>query len=235
MHPAHKSILAVDDDAHILDVLEFALKAEGYQVRRASDGEAALKAFARHPADLVILDLMLPGMDGTEVLRALRGKSSVPILMLTCRDEEIDRVLNLELGADDFVTKPFSKRELLARVKVLLRRVDMDKGIGGPRSEPRAWGSLELDESACRATFKGKPLNLSVTEFMLLSALMRSPGAALSRAQLLDALDPDDLDVSDRAVDSHIKRIRAKLKMAEPKEDPIEAVYGLGYRLKIPG
>ena len=234
MPPAPKCILIVDDDAHILDVLEFTLKAEGYQVRRASDGSAALAAFERRPTDLVILDLMLPGMDGSEVLRMLRARSAVPILMLTCRDEEIDRILNLEWGADDYVAKPFSKRELLARVKVLFRRVELDQAGTGIQRELRKWGDLELDEAACRAVCKGKSLNLSVTEFHLLSALMRSPGAALSRGQLLDALDPDDLDVADRAIDSHIKRIRAKIKAVDPKADPIETVYGLGYRLKVP-
>jgi len=232
MAPEARSILVVDDDPHILDVLEAALKAEGYQVLRAADGEAALRLFGQRSPDLVILDLMLPGFSGTEVCKGLRSRSAVPIIMLTCRDEEIDRIVSLELGADDYITKPFSMRELLARVKVLFRRIELDKGGGPVSGAPLRSGSLALDEAACRASFEGKPLNLSVTEFMILLSLARSHGAVSSRSKLLDALDPDDLDTSDRAIDSHIKRIRAKIRKAAPDQDPIETVYGLGYRLK---
>ncbi len=226
-----RTILVVDDDAHIREVLEFSLDKEGYAVAACASGEEALRRFMAHPADLVVLDLNLPGLDGLEVCRRLRAASAVPILMLTCRDEEVDRVLGLETGADDYVAKPFAKRELLARVKALLRRVDLDAAppAAGPRYH---WKNLTLDAGAFRAAWDGAPLRLTPSEFNILKALLSRPEALLSREDLLNALDPDDLEASDRSVDTHIKRIRAKLKAHGPEADPIETVYGMGYRLR---
>lgn len=227
-----RTVLVVDDDAHIREVLEFSLKKDGYVVTACGSGEEALRHCRGHQPDLVILDLNLPGIDGLEVCRRLRAAASaVPILMLTCRDEEVDRVLGLETGADDYVAKPFAKRELLARVKALLRRVALDSALpaGGPRYR---WQGLTLDPGAFRADWDGSPLRLTPSEFNILRALLARPEAVLTREDLLNALDPDDLEASDRSVDTHIKRIRAKLKSFGPGADPIETVYGMGYRLR---
>ena len=227
-----RTILVVDDDPHIREVLEFALKTEGYAVWACGSGEEALRRFKRDAPNLVILDLALPGIDGLEVCRRLRAApSAVPILMLTCRDEEVDRVLGLETGADDYMAKPFAKRELLARVKALLRRVDLDTApsAGGPRYQ---WRSLTLDAGAYRADWNGAALRLTPSEFNILKALLARPEAVLSREELLDSLDPDDLEASDRSVDTHIKRLRSKLKAHGETADPIETVYGMGYRLR---
>lgn len=227
-----RTILVVDDDPHIREVLEFALQAEGYAVVSCGSGEEAVRRFRSDGPDLVVLDINLPGIDGLEVCRRLRAlPSAVPILMLTCRDEEVDRVLGLETGADDYVAKPFAKRELLARVKALLRRVALDTApsAGGPRYQ---WRGLALDAGAYRAEWMGAPLRLTPSEFSLLKALLARPEAVLSREELLDALDPDDLEASDRSVDTHIKRLRSKLKSHGPQADPIETVYGMGYRLR---
>jgi two-component system OmpR family response regulator len=227
-----RAILVVDDDAHIREVLEFALAREGYGVASCGSGEEALRRVKAGRVDLVVLDLNLPGIDGLEVCRRLRAlPSAVPVLMLTCRDEEVDRVLGLETGADDYVAKPFAKRELLARVKALLRRVDLDVAgaSGGPRYR---WRGLTLDAGAFRADWNGSPLRFTPSEFGVLKALLARPEAVLAREDLLDALDPDDLEASDRSVDTHVKRIRAKLRAHGEAADPIETVYGMGYRLR---
>jgi len=227
-----RTILVVDDDPHIREVLEFALKADGFAVTVGGSGEEALRRFKSDKPDLVILDINLPGIDGLEVCRRLRAApSAVPILMLTCRDEEVDRVLGLETGADDYVAKPFAKRELLARVKALFRRVALDAAppAGGSRYQ---WRGLTLDAGAYRADWNGAPLRLTPSEFNILKTLLARPEAVLSREELLDSLDPDDLEASDRSVDTHIKRIRAKLKAHGEGADPVETVYGMGYRLR---
>lgn len=227
----NRTILVVDDDRHIREVLEFSLVKEGYAVVPASSGEEALRRFNGDKPDLVVLDLNLPGIDGLEVCRRLRAVSAVPILMLTCRDEEVDRVLGLETGADDYVAKPFAKRELLARVKALFRRVALD--AAPPAAGPRyRWRALTLDAGAYRTDWNGSPLRLTPSEFGLLKALLARPEGVLSREELLNALDPDDLEASDRSVDTHIKRLRAKLKAHGEDADPVETVYGVGYRLR---
>jgi len=230
-------ILVVDDEQSITDLLEYNLRRNGYQVVVAHDGRRALQLAREEQPDLVVLDLMLPGLDGLDVCRALRrdsaaiSPSGVPIIMLTARDEEVDRVVGLELGADDYVTKPFSVRELIARVKAVLRRAD--SGGAGPTDVHRV-GPLEIDTLSREAWLAGVPLSLTQLEFDLLEALIRHAGQALSREQLLDQVWGYDYYGNARAVDSAIKRLRAKLRAAAPAADPdiISTVHGVGYRLE---
>ena len=220
-------ILIVDDDSHIRDVVCFALTQAGHRVVEARDGRAALNAFTAEPADLVILDILMPELDGVEVCKALRSRSSVPILFLSSRDDEVDRVVGLELGADDYVTKPFSPRELVARVKALLRRAAPEGG------QPRgivANGDLCLDLDRHQCAWASKPIALTVAEFGLLTALARAPGRAFSRQEIIEAAFGESYVITERTVDSHIRRIRKKLK--EVGADPLETVYGVGYRLR---
>ncbi len=222
------SILVVDDDRHIREVVRFALEKAGYQVAEAEDGHAALRAFERSPADLVVLDILMPELDGIEVCRELRHVSQVPILFLSSRDDEVDRVLGLELGADDYVVKPFSPRELVARVKGILRRVKAP----GPEApvEALGHGPLHLDLLRHRCSWNGSEVPLTVTEFGLLQSLCGMPGKVYTRDELVDRAYGHGHHITDRTVDSHIRRIRKKL--AEAGGDPIETVYGLGYRLR---
>ena len=222
-------ILVVDDERSITDLLVYNLQRSGYQVVVACDGRQALRLAQAERPDLVILDLMLPGLDGLDVCRALRREGSIPIIMLTARDEEIDRVVGLELGADDYVTKPFSVRELMARVKAVLRRTTSP---GAAAAAVRREGLLEVDTLAREARFAGVLLSLSHLEFDLLETLARHAGQVLSREQLLDQVWGYDYYGDARAVDSAVKRLRARLREAGGDPAIISTVRGIGYRLE---
>jgi two-component system response regulator ChvI len=225
-------IFLVDDEESIRETVGFALGREGYSVAAFADGAAAWEAFESSPADLVIADIMMPRMDGLELCRRLRARSEeLPILFLTSRDDEFDRVLGLELGADDYLCKPFSIRELLARVKVLLRRLALlrQRPADGAEQLLRV-GVLCLDLQRYQARWRDQPLPLTVTEFLLLRALVRRPGHVKSRSQLMDEAYEHDTFVSERTIDSHIKRLRKKFNAADPEFDRIDTVHGLGYR-----
>jgi two-component system response regulator VicR len=225
---SHK-ILVVDDERSITDLLEYNLQRDGYQVIVAHDGCQALRLAQVEQPDLVILDLMLPGLDGLDVCRALQRESPIPIIMLTARDEEVDRVVGLELGADDYVTKPFSVRELMARVKAVLRRIgSAEAGV------PAVYrvGPLEIDTLAREARLEGVLLSLTRLEFDLLETLARHAGQALSREQLLDQVWSYDYYGDARAVDSAVKRLRVKLRQSGADPTIIATVRGIGYRLE---
>jgi two-component system OmpR family response regulator len=232
-----RRILVADDDGHIREVVRFALNQAGYAVTEAADGREAWQSFSAGEFDLVVLDLVMPEFDGFEVCRRIRAASRVPVIFLSSRDEELDRILGLELGADDYVTKPFSPRELVARVKAALRRYDeilallpgaVDEGAAAAEVVAHAGIRIDLRRHECHVGERA--VVLTVSEFGLLRALLEHPGRVLRRAQLVEMAYGDDHFVSDRTVDSHIRRVRQKL--AEAGADPIETVYGVGYRLK---
>ena len=230
-------ILIVDDDPHIREVVRFALGREGYEVCEAGDGAAALAEFERRRPVLVILDILMPEMDGTEVARALRARSGVPIVFLSSKDDEVDRVLGLELGGDDYVTKPFSPRELIARVRAVLRRLDparrgADDGAHAAESQPArelTHGRLRVDLDRYRAWWDETEVSLTATEFGLLAVLLRFPDKVYSRHELMESAYADESFVSGRTIDSHVRRIRQKF--AALGAEPIETALGLGYRL----
>jgi two-component system OmpR family response regulator len=229
-------ILLVDDDPHLREMLGYALRREGYEVTEAADGAEALRAFAQQPADLVVLDIMMPELDGLEVCRQLRRGSRVPVVFLSSKAEELDRVLGLELGGDDYITKPFSPRELLSRVRAVLRRSQAPPLIPTAQSAapaPLRLGPLQLDTEAHRCTVDGVDLGLTLTEFRMLRTLLSTPGRAYSRDELVERSYEGRHFVSGRTVDSHVRRIRAKLHEAG-MEDVIETVHGLGFRLRRP-
>jgi DNA-binding response OmpR family regulator len=226
-------ILLVEDATDLAQVIVRELEAVGYEVVHAVDGVAALEMHARHQPGLVILDWMLPRLDGLEVLRQIRQDSAVPVLMLTARDEEADRVIGLEVGADDYLTKPFSMRELTARVRALLRRIErVHQILEADRAGADAaltYGPLRLDPEAYRATLDEEPLDLTRTEFELLHLLLRNPGRAFSRTYLLDTVWGQTYVTGDRSVDNAILRLRRKLG---DLGEAIETVWGVGYRLR---
>ncbi|HET7434068.1 MAG TPA: response regulator transcription factor [Thermoanaerobaculia bacterium] len=232
MRPANSVVAVVDDEDNIRETVGFALRREGYPVEMYATGLEAWDSFQRTLPGLVILDIIMPEMDGLELCRKLRARSeSLPIIFLTSRDDELDRVLGLEIGADDYLCKPFSMRELLARVKVLFRRAALDQSTSRPTTDvPVRHGDLELDLQRYSVRWKGLPLNLTVTEFMMLHALVRYPGHVKTRKQLHQDGYPHDAYVSDRTIDSHIKRIRRKFEDSDSTFDRVETVYGLGYR-----
>jgi DNA-binding response OmpR family regulator len=219
-------ILLVDDEPRIVKLARDYLEKDGFRVISAGDGITALASARRERPDLIVLDLMLPGMDGREVCRALRRESDVPIIMLTARAEESDQVVGLELGADDYVTKPFSPRALVARVRALLRR---SRGQVKVPKRIRA-GALEIDLDAHRVTRDGEVIHLTPSEFKLLTLLARRPGQTLTREQLMDDLHGGSIGSFDRSVDSHIKNLRRKLETDMERPRFIETVYGVGYR-----
>jgi DNA-binding response OmpR family regulator len=223
-----QTILMVDDEARIVKLVRDYLEQAGYNVVTAYDGEAALTLARHEQPDLIVLDLMLPEMDGLDVCRKLRQESGVPIIMLTARVEEADRIVGLELGADDYVTKPFSPRELVARVRANLRRAN---GQLGPSSVLRA-GDVELDTASMTASVADQPLDLTPTEFQVLATLVRQPGRIFSREQLLEAIHGVTFDGYDRSIDSHVKNLRRKIE-ADPRQPRyIQTVYGVGYRFE---
>lgn len=222
-------ILVVDDEAAILELVEYNLAREGFEVLTEADGKAAVERARAEKPDLIILDVMLPGMSGMDVCRELRKSTDVPIILLTARKDEVDRVLGLELGADDYVTKPFSPRELVARVKAILRR--SQRG-GGEGEGIAAHHGLVVDEERREVTLDGRPLELTFTEFELLATLAKNPGRAFSRDELLSRIWGEDFYGDARTVDVHIRHLREKLE-----EDPaaprfIETVRGVGYRFR---
>lgn len=232
-----RSIALVDDDRNILTTLSIALQAEGYATRVYPDGEAALKALIENPPDLAVFDIKMPRLDGMELLRRLRETSDLPVIFLTSKDHEEDEEAGLAMGADDYIAKPFSQRLLLARVRAILRRTGTPRAAGGGETEagdvtPAPMlerGRLSMDPARHRVTWEGRPVALTVTEFLILEALAQRPGVIKSRNQLMDAAYPDDVFVDDRTVDSHIKRVRRKFRAVDPTFDAIETLYGAGY------
>jgi len=218
------NILIVEDEPKLASLVADYLKAAGYQTRVIADGREVVPAVRQEKFDLILLDVMLPGRDGMDICRELRTFTSVPIIMVTARVEEIDRLLGLELGADDYVCKPFSPRELVARVKAVLRRTQ--PGFSTEASP------LVIDEAQFRATLHGQVLDLTPVEFRLLRTLAASPGRVFSRQQLLNSLYEDHRVVTDRTVDSHVKNLRKKLQKASPDHEFITSVYGVGYRFE---
>ena len=222
------TVAIVEDEPKLAAVLERYLERAGFETVRFEDGRAALEAMLRSPPELVLLDLMLPGLDGTSVCRELRRTSDVPIIMITARTEEIDRLLGLEIGADDYVCKPFSPREVVARVKTVLRRVAPHGGSGGAP----AGSGLVLSPETASASVDGRSVALTKIEIGLLEALMERPGHVLGRAQLMRRIYSDHRVVSDRTIDSHVKKLRAKLREIAGGAEHVQSVYGLGYRFE---
>ena len=227
-------IALVDDDRNILTSISIALQAEGFITRVYSDGDTALKAFAENPADLGVFDIKMPRMDGMELLRRLRETSSMPVIFLTSKDDELDEALGLAMGADDYIAKPFSQRLLIARIRAILRRQDFAMGeASATRTVPEVLlvrQRLTMDPARHKVIWAGQDVTLTVTEFMILEALAQRPGVVKSRNQLLDIAYQDDVYVDDRTIDSHIKRIRRKFRSVDPEFDAIETLYGVGYR-----
>jgi two-component system OmpR family response regulator len=221
-------VLLVDDDKHIREVVRFALARAGHEVIEAADGRAALEAFAAHAVDAIVLDIIMPEEDGLEVCRKIRAQSTVPILFLSSRDDEFDRVLGLEIGGDDYVTKPFSPRELVARVKAMLRRAQMRPAES--KTPMLTHGALRIDPERHRCFHGETEIVLTVTEFSLLHVLLSRPGRVYTRDDLVDRVWGVGHHITDRTIDSHIRRIRRKF--ADVGADPVETVYGLGYRLR---
>lgn len=222
------SILVADDDGHIREVVRYALEKAGYAVLEAADGTEALGVIERMDVDLVVLDIIMPGEDGLQVCRQLARKGDVPIIFLTSRDEELDRIHGLDLGADDYVTKPFSPRELVARVGAVLRRTSRSKDEDAVLGH----GRLELDVQRHRCRWDSNEVELTVTEFAVLRTLLGMPGKVYTRAELVDRAYGHDHHITERTIDSHVRRIRKKLADAGA-DDPIETVHGLGYRLRV--
>ena len=222
----NETILVVDEEQKILKLARDYLESAGYQVKTATDGSTALTIARRDKPDLIVLDLMLPGMDGWDVCRAIRRDSDVPIIMLTARVEEADQLVGLELGADDYVTKPFSPRLFVARVRAILRRVHSDLTQPGIITA----GQLQIDTNGHRVTLGGEPIHLTRIEFKLLVTLAQHPGQTFSRAQLLDRLHGTVFDSYDRSVDAHIKNLRRKLERDPSNPGYILTIYGVGYK-----
>ena len=220
-----RRILIVEDEPKLAALLSDYLKAASFETQIIDDGREVVPAVKKEPPDLVLLDLMLPGRDGLDVCRELRTFTQVPIVMVTARVEEIDRLLGLEIGADDYICKPFSPREVVARVRAILRRVQ--RGGAAPSS------GLTIDEAQYRAAYNGQPLDLTPVEFRLLNTLAGAPGRVFSRQQLLDNLYADHRVVTDRTVDSHIKNLRRKLEEVSPEQELIRSIYGVGYKLEM--
>jgi len=229
--PGAKQVAVVEDEETIREGICAALRRENCAPQAFADGQAAWDALHGALPDLAILDIGLPRMDGLELCRRLRGRSErLPIIFVTSREEEFDRVLGLEIGADDYLCKPFSMRELMARVKVLLRRASPGTSERQPSEAAFSAGDLLVDPVKLTTEWKGRTVPLTVTEFLLVQALARRPGAVLTREQLMDSAYPDRTSVSDRTIDSHVKRIRRKFAVVDPAFARIEAVYGAGYR-----
>jgi DNA-binding response OmpR family regulator len=223
-----KTILVVDDERKIVELARDYLEHAGFLVRTAGDGQAALEIVERHQPDLIVLDLGLPGLDGLDVTRRIRRDSNLPVIMLTARDDELDKLLGLELGADDYLTKPFSPRELVARVRAVLRRTDA--GAQSSADELVHAGELTLDLPRMRAALGERTIDLTPTEFQLLATMARQPGRIFTRSQLLDAVHGVAFESYERAIDTHIKNIRRKLEPDPRRPVHILTVYGVGYR-----
>ena len=229
-----QSIALVDDDRNILTTVSIGLQAEGFATRLYTDGETALKALLENPPDLAIFDIKMPRMDGLHLLQALREQSSLPVIFLTSKDEEPDEALGLAMGADDYITKPFSQRLLIARIRAILRRSELAKTsseetVQENLPDPVTRGRLSLDPARHQVTWNGEPVSLTVTEFLILEALALRPGVVKSRNQLMDAAYSEDVYVDDRTIDSHIKRLRRKFRGVDPEFSAIDTLYGAGY------
>ena len=227
-------IALVDDDRNILTSVSMTLETEGFDVDTYTDGQSALDAFSRSMSDLAILDIKMPRMDGMDLLQRLRQKSSLPVIFLTSKDDEIDEILGLRMGADDYVTKPFSQRLLLERIRSLLRRKDANEGnfVGEETEDTKVLvrGELSIDPLRHSVTWKGLSVTLTVTEFLLLQALAQRPGFVKTRDQLMDVAYEEQIYVDDRTIDSHIKRLRKKIRSVDNSFSAIETLYGIGYR-----
>src|SRR5210317_1409627 len=226
-------IALVDDDRNILTSVSILLESEGYDVETYNDGQSALDAFNRKLPDLAVLDIKMPRMDGMELLQRLRQKTSMPVIFLTSKDYEIDEILGLRMGADDYVKKPFSQRLLIERVRSLLRRQETLDGVEIEETDETKVmirGQLTMDPLRHSVSWKGNNVTLTVTEFMLLQALAQRPGFVKSRDQLMDVAYDDQIYVDDRTIDSHIKRLRKKMRTADDTFNAIETLYGIGYR-----
>jgi two-component system response regulator ChvI len=228
------TIALVDDDHNILTSVSIALEAEGYRVMTYSDGASALDGFKTSPPDVAVLDIKMPRMDGMEMPRRLRQKSDMPVIFLTSKDEEIDELFGLKMGADDFIRKPFSQRLLAERVKALLRRSASKDPTNSKEASAKVLqrGPLRMDPECHICTWKNEAVTLTVTEFLILQALASRPGVVKSRNALMDAAYNDEVYVDDRTIDSHIKRLRKKLKSVDEAFDMIETLYGVGYRFR---
>jgi two-component system response regulator ChvI len=238
------TIALVDDDRNILTSVSMTLEQEGYAVRTYTDGESALQALTAKPVDLAVLDIKMPRMDGMELLQRLRQRSQMPVIFLTSKDEEVDQLMGLRLGADDYIVKPFSQRLLIERIRALLRRNEANRAesVGGVATSVLVRGDLVLDETKHQCAWKGQDIALTVTEFLLVKSLaMRPgmvkslamrPGMVKSRDQLIDGAYGENIFVDDRTIDSHIKRVRKKFRQVDESFDRIETLYGIGYKYK---
>ena len=225
------TVALIDDDRNILTSVSMALEAEGFRVRTYTDGAEALVALERQPPDIAVLDIKMPRLDGMELLKKLRQKSNMPVIFLTSKDDEIDEMLGLRMGADDYITKPFSQRLLIERIRTVLRRRE---AMAGPAAAAGLLqrGDLELDPGRHSCRSKGRDVNLTVTEFLLLQALARRPGHVKNRDQLIDEAYGQNIYVDDRTIDSHIKRIRRKFREIDSEFAQVETLYGVGYRYR---
>ncbi len=227
------TIALVDDDRNILTSVSIMLEGEGFSVQTYNDGQSAYDAFGRSLPDLAVLDIKMPRMDGMDLLQRMRQKTNIPVIFLTSKDDEIDEILGLRMGADDHVKKPFSQRLLLERIKTLLRRKEAQEGniiADSEETKVLVRGNLTMDPLRHAVTWKGNDVTLTVTEFLLLQALVQRPGFVKSRDQLMDVAYDDQIYVDDRTIDSHIKRLRKKMRMADDSFSAIETLYGIGYR-----
>lgn len=227
-----KSIALVDDDKNILTSVSMALESEGFRVDCYSDGEDALEGLRKKPVDLAVFDIKMPRMDGMELLQKVRSESALPVIFLTSKDDEIDEFLGLRMGADDYITKPFSQRLLIERINVILRRTDPDEGSSDKNSSVITRGDLVIDTTRHLCRWKGEEVVLTVTEFLLLQALAQHPGHVKNRDQLIDSAYGEHIYIDDRTIDSHIKRVRKKFRAIDPEFKQIETLYGVGYRYR---
>ena len=226
-------IALVDDDRNILTSVSMTLEAEGFEVETYNDGQAALDAFNKRLPDMAVFDIKMPRMDGMDLLQRVRLKTAMPVIFLTSKDDEIDEVLGLRMGADDYVKKPFSQRLLVERIRALLRRQEViagDEVTEAEASQVMQRGELSMDPLRHAVVWKGRDVSLTVTEFLLLQALAQRPGFVKSRDQLMDVAYDDQVYVDDRTIDSHIKRLRKKMRSADNEFSAIETLYGIGYR-----
>jgi two-component system response regulator ChvI len=228
-----QTIALVDDDRNILTSVTMALEAEGFRVRTYTDGAEALRGMTAQPVDLAVLDIKMPRMDGMELLQRLRKASAVPVIFLTSKDDEVDEVLGLRMGADDYIKKPFSQRLLIERIRALLRRGELALETGeDSTNQAITRGGLVLDPGRHDCTWKGQPVDLTVTEFLILKSLAMRPGHVKNRDQLIDAAYGEHIYVDDRTIDSHIKRLRKKFRDIDGEFGHIETLYGVGYRYR---
>jgi len=228
-----QTIALVDDDRNILTSIQIALEAEGFAVRTYIDGAEALRGLTQQPPDLAILDIKMPRMDGMELLERLRRTSRLPVIFLTSKDDEVDELMGLRMGADDYIKKPFSQRLLVERIRVLLRRETVGRdGAAANGADAVVRGELTLDSARHLCTWKSQPVDLTVTEFLLLKSLAQRPGHVKNRDQLMDAAYGEHIYVDDRTIDSHIKRLRKKFRVIDEEFAQIETLYGVGYRYR---